>query len=160
MTFFEQYLKAVDKCYVESLNDPETEPFKSKYEARKLFEDLRAMNIDEDSTLIRKELNSLQLIIEENEQFKFVSIQSDQPSDESSGNSSQKFISFLTRSFQFPKSTGISSNWCSTITLPRSTSTPKNERTANLSFAASKLPSATSSLTRYSPPWRSTFSIN
>ncbi len=76
MTFLERYLTAIDKCYVQSLNDPETEPYKSKYEARKIFEELLKEDINEES---QKEFENLDLI-EEDEKLKFVIIKSDQQS--------------------------------------------------------------------------------
>ncbi|CAF3973804.1 unnamed protein product [Rotaria magnacalcarata] len=71
MKLLERYLLAVDKCYVQSLNDPEAEPYKSKYEARKLFEELHAENIDEESDEIKKEFDTLDLI-DENNKIKFI----------------------------------------------------------------------------------------
>lgn len=85
MTLLERYLIAVDKCYVQSLNDPETEPYKSKYEARKLFEELYDENIGEVSDLMKKELENLDLIEEDNK-LKFVIIKSDEIGKELSGN--------------------------------------------------------------------------
>ena len=86
MTFIERYLIAVDKCYVQSLNDPETEPYKSKYEARKLFEELYDANVDEQSDILEKELHNLDLI-EENNRPKFVLIKPDEELKETSGKS-------------------------------------------------------------------------
>jgi hypothetical protein len=83
MTFLERYLTAIDKCYVQSLNDPETEPYKSKYEARKIFEELLEENVDEQSDILQKEFQTLDLI--EDDKRKFVMINSDQQAKESSG---------------------------------------------------------------------------
>ena len=77
MTFLERYLAAVEKCYVQSLNDPEEEPFRSKYEARQVFEELREVEIDEESDIIQKEFNTLDLIEDENK-LKFVPTTSSQ----------------------------------------------------------------------------------
>jgi len=85
MTFLERYLTAIDKFYVQSLNDPENEPYKSKYEARKIFEELYEENIDEESDIMKKEFENLDLI-EEDDKLKFVIIKSDQSTKELSGN--------------------------------------------------------------------------
>lgn len=77
MTFLERYLAAVEKCYVQSLSDPEEEPFRSKYEARQLFEELREVQIDEESAIIQQEFNTLDLIEDENK-LKFVATTSSQ----------------------------------------------------------------------------------
>ena len=84
MKLLERYLAAIDKCYIQSLNDPETEPYKSKYEARKLFEELYDENINEESDIIRKEFETLDLI-KDNGKLKFIVINSDQQANESSG---------------------------------------------------------------------------
>ena len=84
MKLIERYLAAIDKCYVQSLNDPETEPYKSKYEARKLFEELYDENINEESDIIRKEFETLDLI-EDNDKLKFIVIKSGQQANEPSG---------------------------------------------------------------------------
>jgi hypothetical protein len=85
MKLLERYLISIDKCYVQSLNDPENEPYKSKYEARKLFEELYEENINDESEIIQKEFQTLDLIDEDNK-LKFVIIQSDQQAKELSGN--------------------------------------------------------------------------
>lgn len=85
MTFLERYLTAIDKCYVQSLNDPEEEPYKSKYEARKLFEELHEEEIHEASDSLQKELENLDLI-EENDKLKFMIIKPDELAKETSGN--------------------------------------------------------------------------
>jgi len=85
MKLLERYLIAIDKCYVQSLNDPENEPYKSKYEARKLFEELYEEDINDESEIIQKEFQTLDLIDEDNK-LKFVIIQSDQQAKELSGN--------------------------------------------------------------------------
>jgi hypothetical protein len=84
MTLLERYLTAIDKCYVQSLNDPEEEPYKSKYEARKIFEELREVEIDEESDIIQKEFETLDLIEQDNK-LKFVIIKPDQQATETSG---------------------------------------------------------------------------
>jgi hypothetical protein len=91
MTLLERYLTAIDKCYVQSLNDPETEPYKSKYEARKLFEELYDVEIPQESDILQKELQTLDLI-EENNQFKFIFIQSDQPIKEVSISKKHRYL--------------------------------------------------------------------
>ena len=68
MTFVERYALAVDKC---SIVDPETEPYRSKYEAKKIFEDLK---IDESlnkipETLI-EEFQSLNLFNDDENKYK------------------------------------------------------------------------------------------
>ncbi|UJR09813.1 hypothetical protein I4U23_014039 [Adineta vaga] len=83
MKFLERYSTAIDKCYVQSLNDPETEPYKSKYEARKIFEELYQENVDEQSDVLEKEFENLDLI-EENEKQKFIMIKSDEQLKETS----------------------------------------------------------------------------
>jgi hypothetical protein len=85
MTFIERYLNAIDKCYVQSLNDPENEPYKSKYEARKIFEELYEEDIDETSDFMQKDFETLDLI-EEDDKLKFVIIKSDQQAKEPSSN--------------------------------------------------------------------------
>jgi hypothetical protein len=85
MTLLERYLIAIDKCYVQSLNDPENEPYKSKYEAKKLFEELYEEDINDESEIIQKEFETLDLINEDNK-LKFVIIKSDQQAKELSGN--------------------------------------------------------------------------
>ena len=84
MTLFERYLIAIDKCYVQSLNDPENEPYKSKYEARKIFEELREVEIDEESEIIQNEFQTLDLI-EDDDKLKFMIINSNQQAKELSG---------------------------------------------------------------------------
>jgi hypothetical protein len=84
MTLLERYLTAIDKCYVQSLNDPEEEPYKSKYEARKIFEELREVEIDEESDIIQKEFETLDLTEQDNK-LKFVIIKPDQQATETSG---------------------------------------------------------------------------
>jgi hypothetical protein len=91
MTLLEQYLTAIDKCYVQSLNDPETEPYKSKYEARKLFEELYESEIPEESDILQKELQTLDLI-EENNQFKFILIQSDEQAKQLSASKKHRHL--------------------------------------------------------------------
>ncbi|CAF4223749.1 unnamed protein product, partial [Rotaria sordida] len=83
MTLLERYLNAIDKCYVQCLNDPEDEPYKSKYEAKKIFEELYKENLDEESDIMKKEFETLDLI-EENNQRKFIIIKSDQQANEPS----------------------------------------------------------------------------
>jgi len=68
MTLLERYRRAIDKCYVQSLNDPETEPYKSKYEARKLFEELYNLDIPPIASDLVKDFD----LIHENDSFKFV----------------------------------------------------------------------------------------
>ncbi|CAF4832555.1 unnamed protein product [Rotaria sp. Silwood1] len=84
MTFLERYLIAIDKCYVQSLNDPETEPFKSKYEARKIFEELHQETFNEESDIMIKEFQTLDLIEEDNK-LKFIIIKSNEQVNEPSG---------------------------------------------------------------------------
>lgn len=84
MTFIERYLLAVDKCYVQCLNDPETQPYKSKYEARKIFEDLREENIDEESDTMKKEFETLD-IISDDDKLQFIIRKSDEQLNELSG---------------------------------------------------------------------------
>ena len=84
MKLLERYLAAIDKCYIQSLTDPETEPYKSKYGARKLFEELYDENINEESDIIREEFETLGLI-KDNGKLKFIVINSDQQANESSG---------------------------------------------------------------------------
>ena len=79
MTFLERYLTAIDKCYVQSLNDPETEPYKSKYEARKIFEELLKEDVNEESDTLQKQFENLDLI-EEDDKLKFLIIKSEQQS--------------------------------------------------------------------------------
>ena len=77
MTFLERYLHAVDKCYVQCLNDPENEPYKSKYEARKLFEELyNVKEINDELDILKKQFENLDLIEENEGQLKFVINQS------------------------------------------------------------------------------------
>ncbi|CAF1537137.1 unnamed protein product [Adineta steineri] len=94
MTFLERYLIAVDKCYVQSLNDSETEPYKSKYEARKLFEELYDVDIDEKSDNLEKEFQTLDLI-EEDDKKKFIMIQSDQQAKELSVSKKHRYLIHL-----------------------------------------------------------------
>ena len=68
MTLLERYRRAIDKCYVQSLNDPETEPYKSKYEARKLFEELYNLDTPPIASDLVKDFD----LIHENDSFKFV----------------------------------------------------------------------------------------
>ena len=91
MTLLERYLTAIDKCYVQCLNDPETEPYKSKYEARKLFEELYESEIPDESDILEKELQTLELI-EENNQFKFILIQSDEQTKELSASKKHRYL--------------------------------------------------------------------
>ena len=81
MTFLERYLAAVEKCYVQCLNDPEEEPYRSKYESRKSFEELREVDIDEESDLIQREFETLDLVQNENK-LKFITTTS---AEETSG---------------------------------------------------------------------------
>ncbi|CAM2721141.1 unnamed protein product [Rotaria socialis] len=91
MKLLDRYLLAVDKCYVQSLNDPEAEPYKSKYEARKLFEELHAENIDEESDEIKKEFDTLDLI-EENNKLKFIIKKPDEYLNEPSVTKKHRFL--------------------------------------------------------------------
>jgi hypothetical protein len=84
MALLERYLSAIDKCYVQSLNDPETEPYKSKYEARKILEGLYEEPIDEESDIIQHEFETLDLI-EEDDKQKFIMIKSGEQAKEPSG---------------------------------------------------------------------------
>ncbi|CAF4372588.1 unnamed protein product, partial [Adineta steineri] len=94
MTFLERYLIAVDKCYVRSLNDSETEPYKSKYEAKKLFEELYDVDIDEKSDYLEKEFQTLDLI-EEDDKKKFIMIQSDEQAKELSVSKKHRYLIHL-----------------------------------------------------------------
>ena len=83
MTFLERYLTAIDKCYVQSLNDPETEPYKSKYEAKKLFEQLRQEDIEDVSDSLQKEFHTLDLLGEGDDR-KFITVKPDEEVKETS----------------------------------------------------------------------------
>ncbi|CAF1321883.1 unnamed protein product [Rotaria sordida] len=91
MTLLERYLNAIDKCYVQCLNDPENEPYKSKYEAKKIFEELYKENLDEESDIMKKEFETLDLI-EENNQRKFIIIKSDQQANEPSVSKKHRYL--------------------------------------------------------------------
>ncbi|CAF1277879.1 unnamed protein product [Rotaria sp. Silwood1] len=91
MTFLERYLIAIDKCYVQSLNDPENEPFKSKYEARKIFEELHQENFDEESDIMIKEFQTLDLIEEDNK-LKFIIIKSNEQVNEPSVSKKHRYL--------------------------------------------------------------------
>ncbi|CAF4380931.1 unnamed protein product, partial [Rotaria sp. Silwood2] len=91
MTLLERYLIAIDKCYVQSLNDPENEPYKSKYEAKKIFEQLHEENIDEESDIMKKEFETLDLIEENNQQI-FIIIKSDQQANEPSISKKHRYL--------------------------------------------------------------------
>ena len=84
MTFLERYSTAIDECYVQSLNDPETDPYQSKYEAKKLFEELRQEDLNETSDILQKEFQTLDLI-DEGDRRTFVMIKADEEAKEASG---------------------------------------------------------------------------
>lgn len=70
MTFVERYSSALDKC---SIVDPETEPFRSKYEAKKIFEELKTIDsIVPISLDLRDDFESLNLF--NNDRNKFVDL--------------------------------------------------------------------------------------
>ena len=72
MSFVERYLTAVDLCYIQSQNDPENEPYRSKYAARKIFEELHELELDTVDVVISKDLQALSI-----HDDKFVPIESE-----------------------------------------------------------------------------------
>ena len=88
MTLLERYLTAIDQCYLQCLTDPETDPYRSKYEARKLFEQLyQEEDIGEISDILQNELEKLDLIDE-----KLILVHPDQPVHESSPSKKHHFL--------------------------------------------------------------------
>jgi hypothetical protein len=90
MNLGEQYLAAVDKCYVQCLNDPEHEPYRSKYEAKKLFEDMHDIEPNDPSDILRQQIDRLRLV-NDVQGWKFISIDMDQSVDDTTGEKQQKF---------------------------------------------------------------------
>lgn len=95
MTLLERYLTAIDQCYVQSLTDPETEPYRSKYEARKLFEQFYQEDINESSDILQNELQRLDLIDD-----KFIFIQPNEPLQELSSSKKHRFLIHLLLDYQ------------------------------------------------------------
>ena len=91
MTLLERYSTAIEICYVQSLTDPENEPYKSKYQARKLFEQLYDEEIPDESDILQKELQTLDLI-EEDHQQKLIPIKTDEPVKEASISKKHRYL--------------------------------------------------------------------
>lgn len=69
MNFVDRYFSAVDLCYVQSENDPEENPYKSKYEARRIFDELRQVELFDVDEQIGKHFENVMIQSNENDEL-------------------------------------------------------------------------------------------